>query len=249
MKKSRFLGVSSIIALSLALIVGLSFGLASADGDDDKAKYEVTIMNLTGGQPFSPPVAATHRRSIKMFKVGTSASAALEEIAETGENDPMAALFGASPKVSQVVDVTMPLTPMGTVTFDIMAYEDDRFSLATMLICTNDGITGLDRVKLPEEGSITYWLKAYDAGTEKNTEVSTDIVPPCGVLGPAGFPVNDNEDPPVDSAPHGIVAPHENIHGKADLTPAHAWTSHVAKVTITRIDSDDDDDDDGDDDN
>jgi len=51
----------------------------------------------------------------------------------------------------------MPLTPNGhevgdftdTLTFDITARPGDRLSLATMLICTNDGFTGLDAARLP----------------------------------------------------------------------------------------------------
>ena len=41
-----------------------------------------------------------------------------------------------------------------------------------MLICTNDGFTGLDGVKLPDEGRATYWLNAYGrwAGTEHGAQ-------------------------------------------------------------------------------
>ncbi len=56
-----------IVALGFAT-VALNSTVASADGG--KATYKVTIENLTTGQPFSPPVAATHRSNVRMFRVG-----------------------------------------------------------------------------------------------------------------------------------------------------------------------------------
>ncbi len=36
--------------------------------------YEVTIENLSTGQPMSPPVAATHSKRVRIFRVGSKAS-------------------------------------------------------------------------------------------------------------------------------------------------------------------------------
>jgi hypothetical protein len=46
-----------------------------------------------------------------------------------------------------------------------------------MLICTNDGFTGVNKLKLPSEigQSVTVRTQAYDAGTE----LFADLVPPC----------------------------------------------------------------------
>ena len=41
-------------------------------------------------------------------------------------------------------------------------------SLATMLICTNDGFGGLNRVRLPPRVQRVFPLYGYDAGTEDN---------------------------------------------------------------------------------
>jgi hypothetical protein len=49
-----------------------------------------------------------------------------------------------------------------------------------MLICTNDGFTGSDGLRLPSKlgQSAMYYMAAYDAGSEINTEDFADIVPP-----------------------------------------------------------------------
>jgi hypothetical protein len=72
------------------------------------------------------------------------------------------------------------------------ANPGDRLSLATMLICTNDGFTGLDRAKLPIGGSEVFWTNGYDAGTENNTELSQDIVDACSALGPVTLACGPN---------------------------------------------------------
>lgn len=210
-------------------------------------RYEVTIENLTPGQPFSPPVVATHRRSANLFRMGHQASPEIEAIAEDGDASSAAALLRSLTQTSDVVSLGVPLTPHGsdaggfsdTVTFDILARPGDRLSLATMLICTNDGFAGLDRAKLPRHGSNSFYAKGYDAGTEMNTELSQDIVDPCSGIGPIplnGDP-NGNEDALVDSDPHMPIRRHAGIQGSGDLTAAHDWDGPAAKVTVTRIDN------------
>lgn len=206
-------------------------------------KYEVTIENMAAGQPLSPPVIATHRRTANLFRVGSLASPEIEAIAENGDASSAAALLSSLSQTSDVVSIGAPLTPAGTVvgdftdtvTFEIWARPGDSLSLATMLICSNDGITGLDRGRLPYHGSRTYYLNAYDAGTENNTELSGDIVDPCSGLGPHplnGDP-NGNENDAVDSTPHMAIRHHDGIAGSGDLTDAHSWDGPVAKVTVT----------------
>lgn len=207
--------------------------------------YRVTIQNVATGQPISPPVAVTHSRDLHLLRVGELALPEIEAIAEDGNQAPAVALLGGLAGVTDVVDVAMPLTPAGTavgsfhdaITFDIQGQFKDRFSLAGMLICTNDGLVGLDSVRLPQAGSAVYWAQAYDAGTETNSELSADIVDPCTALGPvalAGDP-NGNENDAVDTDPAQPIAHHPGIAVVGDLLAAHGWDGAVAKVTITRI--------------
>jgi hypothetical protein len=220
--KYRKIRKNGLLLLTLAAML---FSLtAFTPSQPPIAHYRVTIQNLTAGQPFSPAVVATHRAGISMFRVGRAASHELEAIAEDGNQGPMASLLGGLSGVTQVVDVGVPLTPNGTVvgsftdavTVDIMARPGERLSIATMLICTNDGFTGLDRARLPRRGARIFWLSGYDAGTEDNTEASGDIVDPCSGLGPfglAGDP-NGNGNDAVDTDPQMRIQHHPGIRGE-----------------------------------
>lgn len=231
-------------ALALALMT-TTIATAHQTGPEIHT-YRVTLQNLTAGQPFSPPVAATHRKAIRMFEVGRLATDELAAIAQDGTEAPMFNLLNRNPHVTRAVDIGRPLTTRGkvvgsftdTATFEIIARPGDRLSLATMLICTNDGFLGLDAVKLPKHGTETFWLNGYDAGRENNTEKSIDIVDPCSALGPAplaGDP-NGNRDAEVATTPRQPIAHHPGIQGGADLSrTAHGWTGPVAKVTVERM--------------
>ena len=137
----------------------------------------------------------------------------------------MANLFTASDKVTEVVDVGRPLTPHGktvgaftdSATFEIRAAPGDKFSLATMLICTNDGFLGLDAVKLPKTGSEVFLLNGYDAGREQNTEKSEDLVDPCSGLGPVSLPgdPNGNRDTAVATVPAQVITTIRALPGLA----------------------------------
>jgi len=243
--------VRRVIALASAavLAVGLLVTAASAgSAGNNIATYEVTITNLADAQPISPPVAVTHRRAVKLFKPGTSASDAIEAIAEDGNQGvAVAALTGAA-KVTDVVDVGAPLTPSGvtigdftdSITFEIDAHRRDRLSLAGMLICTNDGFVGLNSIKLPKAsaGTVTHYLNAYDAGTEKNTELSEDIVDPCSGLGPVvldGDPDGNNND---GIETDGVIRHHDGVSGTVgDLLAAHDWDDPVAMIEIRVVEN------------
>jgi hypothetical protein len=113
-----------------------------------------------------------------------------------------------------------------------------RLSVATMLICTNDGFTGVDSVKLPQRigASKVRSTNGYDAHTEQNTEDYADIVPPCqGLIGDSsGEPGTDKSDPAL--AEGGVIEHHDGIVGGVDdLDPAiHGWTDPVARVKVER---------------
>jgi hypothetical protein len=124
-------------------------------------------------------VAATHRGKNELFRVGDAASFGLKEIAENGNNAPLLARLGSDRDVSDVVEAPGgPLVPAGTpgsamfgdtTTFNITAERGARrLSLAAMLICTNDGFTGVNSLRLPSKvgRSVTVETVGYDGGTE-----------------------------------------------------------------------------------
>lgn len=243
--------ILAIVVLPLAL--GGGSGYAEESG---MATYRVTIQNLTSGQPFSPPVAATHDGTARVFRVGEMASAELEAIAEDGIPDPMAGRLSITGGVTDAVNVSKPVAVGGgelmvmgmklpdATTFEIKGAEGDSFSIAAMLVCTNDGFMGLDSVELPESGSAEYMLKSYDAGTENNTEQSKDIVDHCTEFGAMKLDGDPNGnvgmgpmDAPISTDPANEIRAHEGIRGTGDLSvETHAWNDTVGKITITRMD-------------
>ena len=239
----RVMTLGSAVLLAVAMLV--TTASANVSGHD-VATYEVTITNLAATQPVSPPVAVTHRNSVSLFGAGESASAAIEAIAENGDQSVVVGALSGADKVTEVVDLGAPLTPSGveigdftdSLTFEIAARRGDRLSLAGMLICTNDGFIGVDALKLPKagNGTVTHYLGAYDAGTEENTELSEDIVDPCSLLGPVtldGDPDGNNNDG-IDT--DGVISAHPGIVGSAgDLLPAHNWDDPVAMIEITQV--------------
>ena len=184
---------------NILLLVGLLFllttGVIGANGGGVRF-YRVTITNLSSGQPFTPPLLATHKRSTEIFEVGKAASFELKEIAENGNLGPLIAALGDDSDVHDVVVGGVPLVPEAnpgntdfphTQSYLIEAAGQARFlSWVSMLICTNDGITGLDSIRLPSRvgDKVTVRTAGYDDGTEMNTEDFADMVPPCqGLIG------------------------------------------------------------------
>ncbi len=207
-----------------------------ADHDGDEARtavYRVTITNLTSGQPLTPFVAAVSDEDHVLFERGHAASYGLQQLAENGG---VPVLAGEAAARSDVVAVAVigaaPAGPGGTLSGEITVTGDaERLSLAGMLVCTNDGFAGLDSVELPDDvGEVESWgARAYDAGTEIDTEAYADLVPPCDGMGGSGM-----SNPAL--AEGGVVSPHGGITGGADLVPAvHGWSGPVARVTVERI--------------
>lgn len=210
------------------------------------AIFEVTLVNLTAGQPLSPMVAIAHNDGFSMFNVGDAASVALEQLAEGGASAPMAALAGDSKSVyASAVASGGTLQPgpdnraMVSLTVPVSGLPNLRLSIASMLGNTNDGFAGLAAqplATLAVGASMDVRLLSYDAGTERNTE-SADTVP-----GPAtaksggkreGF--NATRDDIVNTV-HlhpGIVSSDDGLPTSA-LTQAQRWDNPVAVLTIKR---------------
>lgn len=216
--------------------------LAGADGGKI---YEVTITNLTAGQPLTPPILVTHSRRTGIFTLGDEASAEIQAIAENGNGAPLVAALEADPHVHSIVQGGAPLVPANdpgatgfgfSETYTIDAGGNTRFlSFTSMLICTNDGFTGLDTVALPNR-TRTVFARSYDARTEINTEDFADMVPPCqGLIGvTSGEPGTGMTDSAL--AEDGIVIPHAGIVGGSDLVAGvHGWNDPVVRIDIVRV--------------
>ncbi len=228
-------------------------GLAISDNGNT---YKVTISNLTSGQAFTPPVLLTHSHKTGIFTLGEAASSEIQAIAENGDNTVLLATLGFDVDVHEVVEGMAPLVPANnpggtafesSATFMITTRGKAKFlSFASMLICTNDGFTGLDTIKLRKK-KMTVFSVAYDARTETNTEDFADIVPPCqGLIGvSSGDGGTGMSDPML--AEDGVIIPHVGVIGGDDLLPhVHGWSDPVAKIVIERMPDNDDSDSDSD---
>lgn len=230
----------------VALLLAVPF--AGSAGAKGFATYEVTITVLTSGQPLTPPVIATHNGGTHVFQVGRAAGFEVKEVAENGNIAPLIAALESDKHVLDVEAGTTPLVPGGlpgsavfpdSVTLMIDASSDAKYlSWQSMLICTNDGFTGLDRVALPRAvgEAVTFHTAGYDAGTEINTEDFADIVPPCqGLVGvSSGEAGTGMSDPAL--AEGGVIHHHAGIQGGSDLLPeVHGWIDPAAEVVVERI--------------
>jgi Spondin_N len=245
--------MSRRLPIKLTLVASAAIALVFAAPAFGRS-YEVTITDLTQGQPLTPPVVATHSGKHPIFEVGQPASVGVREIAENGNNAPLLAQLAADP-FNQISDFTQagsgPLVPAGKpgsamhddeVNFTIDgSNKANRLSFVTMLICTNDGFTGADSLRLPRAigKTKTQTTNAYDAGTEINTEDYADIVPPCqsliGDTSTEGDPGTGASNPAL--AEGGVIHHHEGIQGVDDLSPSiHGWTDPVARIEIERTD-------------
>jgi Spondin_N len=237
-------------SVAVAACAALALAVSAAAASAPVATYEVTIENLTNGQPLTPPLVATHRPATGIFDVGSPASFGVKEIAENGNLEPLRDQLEADKHVAGIAQGGMPLVPAGlpgssvgppTVTLTVTGSEGaNRLSFESMLICTNDGFTGVSSLRLPVRigDSVTVSTNAYDAGTELNTEDYADIVPPCQMLHgvTSGVPGTGMSNPAL--AEGGVIHHHPGIAGIADLDPdvdAHGWDDPVARVTVERI--------------
>jgi len=217
---------TSIALLTGAFILGTSV-LAQAR-DRSAIRYSVTVTNITKAIQFTPIAAATHNRGIALFELGQPASTPLADVAESGDITALAEVLGASNAVADVSATDGLLNAGASVTFHIdTRRRNGLFSMAAMLLPTNDSFVALESVHLPRRGSRTYYAHAYDAGSEPNDEVCANIPGPfCGGEGRSSD----------DSNAEGFVHIANGIHGIADVPPqTYDWRGAVAEVTITRV--------------
>lgn len=181
----------------------------------------VEVTNLTNAIYFTPLLIAAHNRDTDLFEVGEPASYNLQAMAEGGDTSGL---------IDELVDagavyVDNPaaglLAPGQSTesTLKIHDGNDSRLSLVAMLLPTNDGFVGLDALKIPKhKGTYTYYVKAYDAGTEANDE----IINGGGAPNVLGIPA----DPGGNSGTGGV----------STVTPDYNPTVHIHRGTLGDLD-------------
>jgi hypothetical protein len=221
MRRFTVLGLLALAATALA--VGATS--ANAKGKAGGETWRVTITNLTGGQPLSPPLLVTHSKKAQVWSEGEIASHGVAAIAEDANNEPLLSALPALEGVESVATQGGPIGPGGTGSYMVETSGNaDRLSVLTMLVNTNDGFTGLDSFHLKGKGS-TIETMVYDAGSEQNNQLDSHIPGPCC----GNRFVRDPEG--------GLIRHHEGIiAGVGDLGPeAYGWDGAVARIVIERV--------------
>ncbi len=197
------------LAAGAFLVTGSAWAVDEPSGE---RTYEVTITNLTKGQTFTPQLIAAHKGSIQLFQAGEPAGLPLEILAEGGDTTPVAEVLLASGQASGVETIGGLLEPGQSVSMTFAASPRHRFfSMAAMLIPTNDTFVALNRVPLPRRGAWSRTAIAYDAGTEANDQNCLSMPGPrCGGEGHSPGPnVGDEGFVYVSNGFHSLPAAEE----------------------------------------
>ena len=242
------------LALGGLAVLGGAAGGATATSGVDRAtqdgarQYRVTVANLTRGQPFTPPAVALHSPDVEVFAVGEQANEPTQALAENGNLDPLVELIQETDSIRAAAVADSFLVPQsdpgetGLPYYATMHLGADasatHLTFASMLVATNDGIVGLDTVPLPKRVNVsrTYYVNAYDVGTERNTELFEDLVPPADelILGEDVAEGTGESDPAL--AEHNVIRPHPGIQGDGDLDPeVYGWREPAALVQVERL--------------
>lgn len=190
-----------------------------------KVRYAVSITNVTHAQPFGLPLLVVHDPSMSVFKEGAPASAELQALAEEGNNQPLAQALSKSDKVQYVMADSKPLLPGEGKTYYFEATPGSEISVLGMMGTTNDTFGAAVHLPLSEWSKYSVMGKAYDAGTERNSELCMYIPgPPC------------NHPGSHDPAPaEGSVQLSTGIHGIGDLPSAmFNWNTGPIAIYVTR---------------
>jgi hypothetical protein len=236
----------AVVGLSAILVVGCDSDSNNGNAGGmvvppppAMATFEVTVSNLTNGQPLSPVAVIAHQSGYAVFTVGDAATAALETLAEGGDNSALIAEADANAMVMASASGAAPIGPAGSETVSIEVLQTDlpglKVSVSSMLVNTNDAITGLNGAAVADMvagDSISWRTIAYDSGTEANTESAAHIPGPAG--GGEGFnAVRDDIEDRV--AAHTGVVGQDDGFASSDLNGQHRFDNPVAQVTIDRI--------------
>ena len=162
----------------------------------------------------------------------------MEQLAENGNAMGVYEALQGAPGVRAVASAGEgAISPGGSSQFYISSDRGNRLSLVSMVVCTNDGITGVDSLRVPSRvGDYkAVYAFAYDAGSERNTEALADLVPPC-----SGFESGTGMSNP-DLAQNRVITRHPGLTntGGEGLIDAEAFgwdpDAPVMKIVVERV--------------
>ncbi|MBU1438676.1 MAG: spondin domain-containing protein [Gammaproteobacteria bacterium] len=210
------------------------------------ADLEIKVTNLTYGLHFTPLLVAAHPADSRLFQAGSTATPALQKMAEGGDIAELTSIISAVAGNSLVNPANGLLAPGAEVSAMLTTTGSNNYlSVTAMLLPTNDGFVGLNSWPIPtEKGTYTVMLNAYDAGTEANNELVVEgsgapNIPgipaaPGGNAGSGGTGVTLEELNTTVHIHRGSLGDDNLSGGKSDLdNRVHRWLNPVARLTVT----------------
>jgi len=222
----------AILAVFVTLYwAGAANHLAAQEMQDEEevepAVATITVTNLMKGQILTPAVFITHSAEAPpLFVPGRSASTELASLAEQGVTSGLTNKFNAESEVLDVTTLNSFVRPTKTATVNVKFDADHRLiSSASMIEMTNDGFVSLLSAEVPCSGTNTYLLVGWDAGSESNTELCSQIPAPC--------PTPTRFGSCSAGSAEGAVHVHSGIHGCGGFPPEiYDWRNPAARITI-----------------
>lgn len=207
-------------------------------------ELSIQFTNLTHGSHFTPLLFSAHDSDQHLFKLSEAASSNLQSMAEGGAIDGLISdleALNADLNANPAAGLT---APGQTLNFEMTTQEiNTHLSIVAMILPSNDGFVGLDSLEIPtEEGSYTYYLNGYDAGTEANDEIVNGAGAP-GVPGIPADPLGQNgenasgvtnvENNTTVHIHRGVLGDTNANGGASDLdSRIHRWLNPIARLVI-----------------
>jgi len=221
--------MKKIVASTIASVALLSQSLLAQDID-------IKITNNTNGIYFTPFIVSAHPSSHSIFTLGNAASSHLKAMAEGGDISGLSHDLAALNANSVENPAKGLLAPGASVITSLSsAKANTNLTIAAMLLPTNDGFVALNNWEIPTKaGTYMIDIKAYDAGTEANTEKITDIPADPGAKAGTKATGISNMVEGFVHVHRGNIGDSEMNGGKSDLdASAHRWLNPIATVTVT----------------
>lgn len=230
-----------LLKLSGAALLG-TCSLLAMSATVHAAQLDITITNLSHGTYFTPLLISGHDSSTHLFQEGSAASSSLRIMAECGDTTSLMSDLSAADNLDN--PAAGFLAP-GASAMGMLSTMQTHLSVVAMLLPTNDGFVGLNAIEIPTAaGTYTYYMNAYDAGTEANNELMDTSGCAAGMAGIPGDPtmmagsggsgVAASDSNTMVHIHRGVLGDSDNMAGNSDLSnTVHRWQNPIGKIQIT----------------
>ncbi len=210
------------------------FVTPAGEAAPEAVEFGLTLENLTGGQPLTPPVVVVHDPAVDVFFYESPTELdGIDDLAEGGVQGDLVATLSTRPGVMWVyaIDSGGPIGPGGSFTVEkLYGVAGADVTVVGMFACTNDAYI-LATGRVTAEGGVLSFgdpvtALVFDSGSETNDETMATV--PCLGGGEAALSEGLGE---------GMRSLHAGIVGMNDLSKeTHGWTADAtALLTLQAV--------------